>query len=157
MVPALLGLIVLSSCSDFLDGSKQNRSNIDDSNITQEQRLNQAFAELREVFDGGSLLNQFSIRRYTGYRQEMKKTFIIPLIASLIMGLVTFLLYRFFVFLHLGFFATILALVFAVIVYGTALLALGGLSREELLQMPGGTRVVRLLDIVHALRMKNND
>ena len=59
MVPALLGLIVLSSCSDFLDGSKQNRSNIDDSNITQEQRLNQAFAELREVFDGGSLLNQF--------------------------------------------------------------------------------------------------
>ena len=103
------------------------------------------------------LLNQFSIRRYTGYRQEMKKTFIIPLIASLIMGLVTFLLYRFFVFLHLGFFATILALVFAVIVYGTALLALGGLSREELLQMPGGTRIVRLLDIVHALRMKNND
>ena len=73
------------------------------------------------------------------------------------MGLVTFLLYRFFVFLHLGFFATILALVFAVIVYGTALLALGGLSREELLQMPGGTRVVRLLDIVHALRMKNHD
>lgn len=46
----------LTSCSDFLDGTKQNRSNIDETKITKEQRRNQAFYELRTLFDGGDLL-----------------------------------------------------------------------------------------------------
>ena len=103
------------------------------------------------------LLNQFSIRSYTGYRQELKKTFAIPLIASVIMGLVTFLVYRLFSFVHLGHFATLIALVIAVCVYAAALLLLGGLSRDELLQMPGGSRLVVILDRLRLIRVREHD
>lgn len=50
---------VLTSCSDFLDGSEQNRSNIDEDQITAEQRRNQAMYELRSIYDGGDLLPLF--------------------------------------------------------------------------------------------------
>ena len=98
------------------------------------------------------LLNQRSIRMYTGYQQELRKTFVIPLIAAVIMGLITFLAYRLFVYLQLGLFATIPAMIVAVISYMIALLALGGLTRPEILQMPGGARLVRILDRFHLLR-----
>ncbi|MBR4572740.1 MAG: RagB/SusD family nutrient uptake outer membrane protein [Prevotella sp.] len=52
----LLAGVSLTSCSDFLDGSKQNRSNIDDSQITPEQRRNQAFYELRSIYEGSDML-----------------------------------------------------------------------------------------------------
>ena len=97
------------------------------------------------------LLNQFSIKRYTGYTQEMRKTFMLPGIAAVIMGLVTFLVYRLFRVLQLGHAATILSLIVAVAVYAVALISLGALSRSELLMMPGGTRVVKLLDRFHFL------
>lgn len=92
------------------------------------------------------LLNQWSIRRYTGYQQEMRKTFFLPLVAALIMSVCTFLAYHLFRYLQLGFLATILALIVAVIVYVVALLGLGALTRSEVLQMPGGARLVRVLD-----------
>jgi stage V sporulation protein B len=67
------------------------------------------------------------------------------------MGLITFLAYRLFRVVHLGHIATILALIVAVLVYAIALLSLGGLSRSELLMMPGGVRVVKILDRFHFL------
>lgn len=52
----LLAGTTLTSCSDFLDGSEQNKSNIDESQITKEQRRNQAFYELRALYDGSDIL-----------------------------------------------------------------------------------------------------
>ena len=49
----------LTSCSDFLDGSAQNKSNIDETQITKEQRRNQAFYELRALYDGNDILQMF--------------------------------------------------------------------------------------------------
>lgn len=98
------------------------------------------------------LLNQRSIRQYTGYQQELKKTFILPFIAALIMGLITFLAYHLFRYLQMGIFAVIPAMIVAVIVYAVALLELGALTRQEILQMPGGARLVRLFVRMHLLR-----
>ena len=97
------------------------------------------------------LFNQHSIKRFTGYQQEYRKTFVRPLVAAIIMGLVAFLVYHLFIFLHLGHFATLLSLVISVIVYAVALLMLGGLSRKELMVMPGGVRIVKLIDRFHFL------
>lgn len=40
------------------------------------------------------LLNNLSVRKYLGYRQEMKKTFIIPVICSAIMGILCYIFYQ---------------------------------------------------------------
>ena len=48
----MLAGTMFTGCSEFLDGSEQNRSNIDESNLTPTQRRNQAFSELREIFNG---------------------------------------------------------------------------------------------------------
>ena len=103
------------------------------------------------------LLNQLSIRRYTGYRQEFMKTFILPLAAAAVMGVVTFLMYKLFVLIHLGHFATLLSLIVAVIVYAAALLLLGGLTRDELLQMPGGARMTQVFERLHLIRAQKNE
>jgi len=50
----MLAGTMFTGCSEFLDGSEQNRSNIDESNLTPTQRRNQAFSELREIFNGKS-------------------------------------------------------------------------------------------------------
>ena len=73
-------------------------------------------------------------------------------VIAVIMGLITFLAYRLFVYLQLDLFATKPAMIVAVISYMIALLALGGLTRPEILQMPGGARLVRILDRFHLLR-----
>ena len=97
------------------------------------------------------LFNQHSLKRFTGYQQEYRKTFVRPLVAAIIMGLVAFLVYHLFIFLHLGHFATLLSLLISAIVYAVALLMLGGLSRKELMVMPGGVRIVKLIDRFHFL------
>lgn len=48
-----------TSCSDFLDGAEQNRSEIDDSKITAEQRRNQAYFQLRSIYNGSGILGMF--------------------------------------------------------------------------------------------------
>ena len=101
------------------------------------------------------IFNQLSIRHYTGYRQEFTKTFLLPLAASAIMGLVSFLFYKLFSFMRLGGAATLIALLIAVIVYVIALLALGVFKRSELMMMPGGRKIVRFLDRFKLMRSES--
>ena len=88
------------------------------------------------------IFNAHALREYAGFVQERKKTFIIPAIASVIMGVVALVVHLFFE-LFLGtHIATILALLAAVAVYGTAIILLGGLTEAEMRQMPMGTKLV---------------
>ncbi len=84
------------------------------------------------------VLNWIDIRRHTGYRQEIFRTFVIPLIASLIMGLVIGLLY-FLLSKAMRFeIATIIAILVGVVVYFVALLLLKGVRESEIRAFPGG-------------------
>ena len=98
------------------------------------------------------LMNARSIRKLLGYRQEMKKTVIIPVIASAVMGIFTFGSYQL---AHLAVksnaISTLFAMMIAVVVYGVLLIKLGALSAAELKTMPGGTKLLRVFRKLHLM------
>lgn len=96
-------------------------------------------------------LNHRSIRKILGYRQEVKKTILLPAAASAVMGAAAVGVYKL---IHLGIqsnaVCTLGAVAAAVAVYGVLLVKLGCLHEDELHQMPGGTR---LLQVFRKLRL----
>ena len=97
------------------------------------------------------VLNAAAIRRYLKYRQELKKTILLPAAASAVMGGAAFGVYRaVFLFTKSNGISTILAVFAAILVYGLLLIKLGCLEPEELQRIPGGTR---LLSVFRRLRL----
>lgn len=97
------------------------------------------------------ILNHWAIRRTIGYRQEIKKTFLIPTISAAVMGACTFGAYKLSdMVLKSNAAATIVSIGVAVAVYGVLLIKLKCLDEEELRRMPGGTK---LLGICRKLRL----
>lgn len=97
-------------------------------------------------------LNGLALRRYTGYKQEYYKTFILPLICSLIMGVVTFLVYKgCYLIMHNVIVPTIIAFIIAIVVYALTMLLFKGLTEEELVKFPKGTTIIRVLKKFHLL------
>lgn len=96
-------------------------------------------------------LNHRSIRKILGYRQEVKKTILLPAAVSAVMGAAAVGVYKL---IHLGIqsnaVCTLGAVAAAVAVYGVLLVKLGCLHEDELHQMPGGTR---LLQVFRKLRL----
>ena len=98
------------------------------------------------------ILNHWAIRRTIGYRQEIKKTFLIPTIAAAVMGACTFGVYKlFYMAVKSNVISTMIAIVVAVAVYGILLIKLKCLTDEELRQMPGGTKLLGLLRKLHLM------
>ena len=90
------------------------------------------------------ILNGHALRERIGYVQEQKKTFIIPAIASVIMGivaLVVHLLSELFIGTQI---ATLITIPIAIVVYGVSLILLGGVSEAELYEMPKGALLVKV-------------
>ena len=102
------------------------------------------------------VLNGRSLRQAIGYKQEVRKTFLIPLIASLIMGAAAFVSRMVLCMAIPGKLATIVAVLIAVAVYAVALLSLGGLTEEEILAMPKGKLLARIFKKLHLLRSSQN-
>lgn len=95
------------------------------------------------------VLNWRSIRKYLDYRQEIDRTFVRPLLASLLMGAVVYGLHALLAHVLRDSAATVLSIAAAVPVYGVGLLLLGCLTEEELRSMPKGTTLLRLLRKLH--------
>ncbi len=92
-----------------------------------------------------SILNWISVKKYIGYRQEVGKTFAVPLISSAIMGAAAWIVY------YLLFMITksmIIGLLFsiaaAIAVYAVLILALRCFEVSELYELPMGGRLVTL-------------
>ena len=97
------------------------------------------------------ILNHTAIRRTIGYKQELKKTVLIPTVSAAAMGLCTFGAYWLIqLVIKSNMIATMLSIVIAVAVYGILLIKLKCMTAEEMKQMPGGTR---LLGICKKLRL----
>lgn len=99
-----------------------------------------------------SMLNSHALRQKVGYIQEQKKTFFIPLLASAIMGVLSLGTYYLFRMLIGSKPATLVAMLVAVAVYGVGLVLLGGVSEEEMLEMPKGRLLVKVCRKVHLFR-----
>lgn len=91
------------------------------------------------------ILNGRALKKATRYTQEIRRTFLIPLKAAGIMGITTFLSNLLIGLVAPKTFTTLLALVLAVISYGIALLKLGALSSDEIVALPKGAQIYRIL------------
>lgn len=99
------------------------------------------------------ILNGVSVKRCSGYQLNIVKTFIKPGIASGIMGAAVAAVY------HLGYklyasnaLWTILAILAGIVVYFAALIAVKGMTEEEMLGFPKGSLLVRIAKKMHLLR-----
>jgi len=91
------------------------------------------------------ILNWISIKHTVGYRQEIKTSFVLPAVAALVMGIVTYAVYEGLYFIvHNNLICTVIALLAAIVVYFVLLFLLKTLTKEELLDYPMGARIYRL-------------
>ncbi|MDE7269421.1 MAG: polysaccharide biosynthesis protein [Acetatifactor sp.] len=99
------------------------------------------------------VLNQWSVRRAIGYRQEMISSFGIPFLASAFMGAAAWVVYEVVYLLTESMRIAVLpALIVAVPVYFVMMLILRGLTEEELLGFPKGhllVRIARRIGLMH--------
>lgn len=90
------------------------------------------------------VLNQMSIRKAIAYRQEVKTTFIIPLVAAGIMGAIVWAVYEL---LHMLTSSNTLSLIPAILIgvclYFALLIVLKGVNEEELRSFPKGHLLVK--------------
>lgn len=98
------------------------------------------------------ILNWYQIAKNINYKQEIVRTFIIPLFSAGIMGGIAYLVYKFVIMIiKSNAIATILALCVAVPVYFICLLLLKGVTERELEGMPKGGFLVRVAKKLHLL------
>lgn len=100
------------------------------------------------------LLNGWSIRRYAKYRQEYKKTFLLPILCAFLMGAAAWGVSRLMYMVlpvnwesgRLGMAMVVFpSVAVAIPVYAILLVRLKAVEKEELKRMPGGTRLVGFL------------
>lgn len=91
------------------------------------------------------VLNGLAIRKYLHYRQEIRRTFLIPGVSSLIMALAVWLAYTPLASLMGGKPAVVVCLALAVLIYGFFVLFLRGITEEELRAFPKGQVLVKAL------------
>lgn len=99
-----------------------------------------------------SILNWISVARLLSYKQEIKKTFIIPTGCSIFMAGVAYLVYWVsYNTAKSNTISTLLAIIFAVIVYGVLLLVFKAVTETELVKMPMGRTLARIAVKLHLL------
>ena len=92
------------------------------------------------------ILNAFSLRKHLGFKQEVKRTFVIPIISAIVMGIFTYLVYHGVkALIGSNLVAVIISFIISVVVYFVALLLLKGLNRREIEMFPKGDKIVRVL------------
>lgn len=97
------------------------------------------------------LLNGVAIRKHLRYKQELVKTFVIPGFASLVMGVFVY-------FINMGLgkvtnqaVSVLLSIILGAVVYGIVLLALKGISEDEINSLPKGKTIARILKKLHLI------
>lgn len=99
------------------------------------------------------VLNAFALQRHSGYKQEFKRTFLVPMIASAIMGVIAYGGYAlFFLLTKSNFISIFIAILLSVIVYFAGLLVLKGLDETEILKFPKGQLLLQIAKKLHLIK-----
>lgn len=99
-----------------------------------------------------SILNWLSVAKLLSYKQEIKKTFIIPTVCSLFMAGVAYLVYWLsYNAIKSNTISTLIAILLAIIVYGVLLLLFKAVTESELVKMPMGRTLARIAVKLHLL------
>ncbi len=99
-----------------------------------------------------TILNDHTLRMQVGYVQETRKTFLLPTIASAIMGLVALVVHLVFQLFTGETLATLLAIVAAAITYGVSLFLIGAVTEADLREMPKGTLIISICKKLHLIQ-----
>ena len=98
------------------------------------------------------ILNQLKIRKVSGYRIDLIRTFVKPFIAAAVMGVVTYAVHLVLDLLIGGrFIATTVSIFVAVAVYVFVVLRIGTLSEQDIRDLPMGVRLLRYCRKFHLL------
>lgn len=98
------------------------------------------------------ILNLGSMEKYLGYKQHYVQTFISPIIASLMMGFASWIIYQGTVVItRSDLLGVLLAFCVAVALYMLLVIIFGVFSEEELLGLPMGERLVSICKKIHIL------
>ncbi|MBQ2287398.1 MAG: polysaccharide biosynthesis protein [Lachnospiraceae bacterium] len=98
------------------------------------------------------VLNIRSLAKLIDYEMDIVKMAASPAIASLIMGAVTFFVYKGLIYLiHSNLVSTMISILIAVIIYAVIMVLTRGVTEEELYMFPKGDAIVRFLDRFHLL------
>lgn len=97
------------------------------------------------------ILNVYSISKTLKYKQETLKTFIIPSVCSVIMGVALVLLSK--VFMRGGYsrLLTLVEILIGIVIYFVTMLLCKGISERELKMLPGGTKLYGILSRLHLM------
>lgn len=98
------------------------------------------------------ILNGFSVRKHLDYKQEVKKTFIIPFLSSMIMGAVTWLFYYgIFIVTKNNVISLCISILASCLAYFVVMIKLNGITEEDLHSFPKGGALIRLAKKMHLL------
>ncbi len=99
-----------------------------------------------------SVLNAMSIKKYLNYRQNMFETFVKPFICAGVMGAGCFGIYKLFNgLIKINAISTIVAIIVAVVIYALMLVITKTVTEDELLSMPKGAMIVKLMKKIHMI------
>lgn len=97
------------------------------------------------------ILNWMAVGKYLKYRQEIRTTFLMPILCSIVMGIVTYFSYEgVHMIIPSNIIATLISILLSCITYGLMLVLTKTIREEELREMPMGTK---LLSIFKKLRL----
>lgn len=98
------------------------------------------------------VLNWRSIGRALHYRQEVRTTFLLPLLAASVMGAAAWGVYQgVFALTGLNFAAMLISIPLAMVVYAVLIVVLRAVTEDELPEMPFGRRLLVLFKKVHLM------
>lgn len=98
------------------------------------------------------VLNGYSVSTHLGFKQEVTKCFCVPFLSSVIMGVLTFAVFKLFHAVSGSNVISLLpALAVAVVSYFILVLKLKGLTRDELYEFPFGRKMSIVADKLHLL------
>lgn len=99
------------------------------------------------------VLNQLSMHKALGYRQEVANTFIVPMIAAVFMGAIARVIYEIMLMLTGSIvISAIPSIAAAVLVYFALVILFRAVTEEELRAMPKGRLLVKVARKCHLLR-----
>lgn len=98
------------------------------------------------------VLNQRAVRKYLDYKQDMKKIFVLPILASVIMGIVAYFAYKLlYAVIKSNVVSLLISVAIAAFVYGILILKLGVLNKDDILAMPKGKKLAGILTKLHLI------
>lgn len=99
------------------------------------------------------ILNARSIRKNLYYKQEIIKTFLMPFICAGIMGIIVYMVYCYtYVKINSRLMQTVIPILVGAPVYVVLLIGTKTITKNEILQMPKGRKIVNILQKVRLLK-----